>query len=575
MSNESPKRIERMLRKWARNRRDAAGAGWSVHPATRRLLQGEVARTFGAARVAAGGAEGGGRGWLGWGWVRLALGGGALAAVLVLAARVWWPRSPATVGELAQAHAPVVLTERADRADRTDRTNPTDRPTLEPMVVATPLDAAKVAPKADSAADGRALALAKAPEALPTRAEVQLLKEMSPKKSLAVLAKAKDAGEIAAGKPAEEGGKVASAPVKLLAEKTISDVEFEATDLKRATPLAVVPRPTPVHVAPPAAMAPSPVRVTTAPTLNDPAGPAAALPPRTVELLQARDDASRLARVANPVPAPGLPEQPVSNLGAAVPFARPAASAAPAAPTPAPAAAMAMALTATARLPESNAQMAQQNFLRVNAANLYRRNLQSPPVPAVLNEFQLQRAGDSVTVVDEDGSVYSGQVLNAEPAGGRAGGAARSLGVNDGAAATAARQNDSQEAAKRERAPGADMLRREQDKGGAEAAGYWFQAIGTNRSVNQRVVFTGNYLPSGAVNNDAPAAARGAKQNDLAPAAGSRGNAGNYLFVAPTGAPQQAGGAGEAQGRVTGRVRVGLSNDIQVEAVSPVGQQRR
>src|SRR5262252_6657733 len=45
MEPERP--IEKLLRAWGKKRRDEAGAPFEMHPATRRLLQGEVARQFG------------------------------------------------------------------------------------------------------------------------------------------------------------------------------------------------------------------------------------------------------------------------------------------------------------------------------------------------------------------------------------------------------------------------------------------------------------------------------------------------------------------------------------------------
>jgi len=47
MPPEAPNRIEELLRRFSRERREQAG-GFSLHPATRRLLQGEVSRQFGA-----------------------------------------------------------------------------------------------------------------------------------------------------------------------------------------------------------------------------------------------------------------------------------------------------------------------------------------------------------------------------------------------------------------------------------------------------------------------------------------------------------------------------------------------
>src|SRR5437867_6792509 len=46
MSNEPERRIEKALRACAQKRRTDAGAPLELHPATRRLLQGEVARQF-------------------------------------------------------------------------------------------------------------------------------------------------------------------------------------------------------------------------------------------------------------------------------------------------------------------------------------------------------------------------------------------------------------------------------------------------------------------------------------------------------------------------------------------------
>src|SRR2546423_1782408 len=47
MSNEPERPIEKTLRACAKKRREEAGAPLELHPATRRLLQGEVARQFG------------------------------------------------------------------------------------------------------------------------------------------------------------------------------------------------------------------------------------------------------------------------------------------------------------------------------------------------------------------------------------------------------------------------------------------------------------------------------------------------------------------------------------------------
>src|ERR1039457_2461220 len=86
MANEPERPIEKLLRAAAKKRRDEAGAPLELHPATRRLLQGEVARTFAKPKRES-------RSFieaLGQLWPRVA-GGVAIFAVLVLAGYVLLP----------------------------------------------------------------------------------------------------------------------------------------------------------------------------------------------------------------------------------------------------------------------------------------------------------------------------------------------------------------------------------------------------------------------------------------------------------------------------------------------------
>jgi hypothetical protein len=84
MSSEPEKPIEKLLRASAKERHDQAGNGWEMPPATRRVLQGEVARRFGRRSQAK-------PGWFGWllgpGWVRPI---GAMAAMAVVAVAAVW-----------------------------------------------------------------------------------------------------------------------------------------------------------------------------------------------------------------------------------------------------------------------------------------------------------------------------------------------------------------------------------------------------------------------------------------------------------------------------------------------------
>ena len=52
MSEETPNQSEERLQRYAKERR-AQGGDFALHPATRRMLQGEVARTFGVKESAA------------------------------------------------------------------------------------------------------------------------------------------------------------------------------------------------------------------------------------------------------------------------------------------------------------------------------------------------------------------------------------------------------------------------------------------------------------------------------------------------------------------------------------------
>ncbi len=85
MSEETHNPSEERLRRYAKERREQGG-DFALHPATRQMLQGEVARTFGAQGAAAKS-----RGWLPWlnSWNgRLAI--GATAVVVITGAWILW-----------------------------------------------------------------------------------------------------------------------------------------------------------------------------------------------------------------------------------------------------------------------------------------------------------------------------------------------------------------------------------------------------------------------------------------------------------------------------------------------------
>src|ERR1051325_2069206 len=118
MPDEPQRESEKALQTWAKKRRDEAAPA-ELHPATRRMLQGEVARVYGQQRKAADIPPS--RSWLAVWFPRLALAGGAIAAAVVLAVVLWpegrkgsqWnfakaPSSDPILKETAAAPAPDV-----------------------------------------------------------------------------------------------------------------------------------------------------------------------------------------------------------------------------------------------------------------------------------------------------------------------------------------------------------------------------------------------------------------------------------------------------------------------------------
>ena len=82
---EPDRPIEKLLRDWAKKRREETPADFDLHPADRRLLQNQIAEQFGQQHAP-------GRslfGWLTQIWPRITIGAGAFAA-LVLLALVFW-----------------------------------------------------------------------------------------------------------------------------------------------------------------------------------------------------------------------------------------------------------------------------------------------------------------------------------------------------------------------------------------------------------------------------------------------------------------------------------------------------
>ena len=132
----------------------------------------------------------------------------------------------------------------------------------------------------------------------------------------------------------------------------------------------------------------------------------------------------------------------------------------------------------------------QLRFNQVDSRARFRFNRNSPPLPNILKSFQLQRLGSNIVVIDADGSVYEGTIQSSpQIALGVQGGE----GFGDGGSAQAvpSLQPKSQSVAEKSKTQAGAYGNASVSPVGANFA---FQAVGTNRSLNQNVVFTGNYL---------------------------------------------------------------------------------
>jgi hypothetical protein len=158
-----------------------------------------------------------------------------------------------------------------------------------------------------------------------------------------------------------------------------------------------------------------------------------------------------------------------------------------------------------------------QRFVQTLSQDSYRRNFNSPPPVNVLNSFQMEQVGRQIRITDEDGSTYLGEVYTAtEPAVVKAAAAQPALAepvvqdaqvkralAKDGAvelrdkAQVQQRLNESlvrvEEASSRTEALEAQPV--------APAQFFNFRASGTNRTLNQLVVFDAAcQLPTQSVN---------------------------------------------------------------------------
>jgi len=349
MNPERP--IEKLLQAFARKRREQAGDGFDLHPATRRLLQGEVARQYGRT-----GSE-----FAGWAWARLwprLAFASATLAVLVVAAVILMPPG--------QKPEKTLYLAKGEVAARPIGVAPIPRPSAAPAPVAEgPLADKLPAPKTVQFANkhlatGPARAMMPSEPDQAVRNEAVQERAVSPAEVSAITDKPKSSADglrapVTQAPTPPETLLVPATPIAALAEKRPASLAVTAKDVSAARE----PR-AKTELEPKLALA-------------DSQADAAQMKERFAGVVFARKarseaDANMLVR--------GEPE-PASREWAFD-------------------------------------QSTQKQYFANRTAALTRTRRQQDVAQVILNSFQLEQRGPEIRIVDEDGSVYTGTVQSAD-----------------------------------------------------------------------------------------------------------------------------------------------------------------
>jgi hypothetical protein len=140
-----------------------------------------------------------------------------------------------------------------------------------------------------------------------------------------------------------------------------------------------------------------------------------------------------------------------------------------------------VAKSSGASLPPAKGRATSQRFAQVAlpAKEKFSRADRATPAHRVLGSFQMEQSGSKLRLVDADGSVYSGYVTMADNP-------RRARAIQSEAAASSPAT----------RAPTEERPADRLDSDQAVPQTYYFRVTGTNRSLRQKVVFTGNLLPA-------------------------------------------------------------------------------
>ena len=479
MANEPERPIEKLLRAAAKKRRDEAGAPLELHPATRRLLQGEVARKFAqAGRERRSFLQGLGRLWPRFAW------GLAILVLMFVAPRLLFP--PASHNESAarlaksESRSGDRMLQAPSRGERMNEPLSGLQPPLPPKGGERKGEGAVTLPSRSLASPAK--------DSLPPASPAQPASPAPPASTVETLPaavaladKARPASASPAARPGTDGTELPTdrfaVPLERAPGENLSSAAVpQLADRRTTTEAQLAASAATAPVAPAAAVNgayqpraglggnPAPPASTAAP----PASPApVAATPNGVAVVAA-DESAKLTGDTTAQSAFAY-----KSLSAAAPANRPQA---------APATTDGLLLSAEAARRETRSFSAAQRFTQVAAGPKTTTSPANKTTPAhpVLASFQVEQAGPALRIVDEDGSVYSGYVQIA-------GNVRRAPAVTAAAPAAASQSRALGEVTESPATATFDSVQ-------LAPQTYFFRVAGTNRSLHKRVVFTGSLL---------------------------------------------------------------------------------
>jgi hypothetical protein len=534
MPDEPNRNLDEQLSAWARKRRDEAGAPFELHAATRKLLQDEVARTF--PKRSNEPAEEPAGGWRMF-WPRFALAGSLCLAMVILAGLLLPGRARSK--SKTQQMASVVRGEEKDLSAASARR---DAPAqIAPDTRGSPAVERQVRHLGDEAA--RSSVAESQPPAVPSLAQK--------KQEALVLAESKDTRQKVEQPPKVEERQFSEKNRQFVLSDKVKEAPSPAGAAAAPRALNVENEGNQVLLRQRSALAPAQSGgATSARNALAEEQKLAAAPQTPRAEPQVALDGAHVGQRARSVGGRGFADGTASNTapGANLAFNRPQEGATADDRSPAFARSSRVATGNVVSLAErgeidrlvtSNLYFvavpptpAPQRFAQTRE---YRVNLNSPPMPNVLSSFQLVRNGRQIRVVDADDSVYDGEI---EPA------PTEELAKHVVELQTAAvGQKQSTELEEKRRVSAAAVGET------VPSQNVFFRVAGTNRSLNQLVVFEGNFLDKDSQPTDLAVGAK-LKASQSAPAR--------------QGLPQN---ARQAPGPlIRGQATIGLNNRIEINA---------